>query len=182
MKTPKYIGLLILTLLTIVCVWSVFRKDEPSCDVSSFIVDENTLLQSGYSDMGPIWLTEEDRLGSEKAYRIFIEQDGYTAHHTIYEYRNTYVAQLHFVLEKEVFFPSGWQWRKLDESEALNADAWQIQCGESSDPYLGNRCAAVLRYGKYISHLSSSMAKNFRSPQDFLDIIREFDTKFISCD
>lgn len=45
----------------------------------------------------------------------------------------------------------------------------RVHCGRSSDPYLGDRCSAVLRYGKYISRLSSSIAEDFRLPQDFLE-------------
>ena len=67
------------------------------------------------------------------------------------------------------------------KSLSLQADQRQIKCGESDNPYLDEMCAAVLRYGPYISDFSASIQEGTMSTEEFKQVVLEIDEIFRSC-
>ena len=127
-----------------------------------------------------------DALGAQEAFLMTMESDeGGAISHTVYRYRNKWLATFHFWFDRAVFFPSvSTDWSELEQANRLplHADQQQIQCGVANAPLLSDRCVAVLRYGPYISDLGSSVGESGDiGIEEFMEIVLKIDKRFTSC-
>ncbi len=174
------------------CVLIITTIEYPECNIVPLVLDEER-MPGGWrrSGLGTAFLAVQDRQVTQQAYYIFMENGNgtesippHTAHHTVYQYSNSWLATFYVWFEKESFFSSsGWQWSKLEgiDSLPLHADQIQIKCGDGNGPYYGDRCAAALRYGPYISDFSSSIQEEVMSTEEFKEMVLEIDELFGAC-
>jgi hypothetical protein len=185
MKQKWYIIVTSVLLLSCVaCTVTFSREETPPCDITSLILEQEMILEGGESDLGYVFLLEQDSLGAQRAYNIYVKKQDVSAHHTVYQYANQSQAKLHFATENYQFFPAGWQWVDLGDagSLALHADEWQMKCGETDDPGLSpKRCTAILRYGVYVSRFSTSISPGIVEIEDFEYLVAEIDNRFENC-
>jgi len=181
--------LLLLLSAFVVCTLTIVKTEHPKCRIESLVLSEERMSgrwQIFESDLWPAFLPRQDRLGAQEVYRtIMVNDDGRTIGHTVYRYRNRWLATFHFRFDRAAFFPSvSTDWSELEEvgDLSLHADQQQIQCGTANDPYLSDRCVAVLRYGSYISDFGSSIGEERdTSIEEFMEIVLKIDERFTAC-
>jgi len=184
MKRPLLlVGLLLVILCIVLGVGVAITREKLRCDVNTLVLAEGEMPE----DWNLVWEIQPPalpRLGSRRAYGVFMQNGDETAHHTVYEYSNRTLAVLHITVENQTFFPSiGWNWRELEGTRGmpLCADQREIRCGDSDDPYLGSRCTAILRYGPYVSDFSSSVQEGVLSIEEFKQIVLKIDGQLCQC-
>jgi hypothetical protein len=178
------VAVFLLAVLVVVGTLTVVRRENQKCSIDSLVLGEEGMPE-GWKKEWSILPPALDTLGAQHAYSIFMQNGDETAHHTVYHYSNEWLAIFHIWFDDEVFFPTvGWDWSELEGANrlSLDADQQQIRCGDSNDPYLGSRCAAVLRYGPYISDFSSSTREGVMSTEDFEQIVLQIDDLFRLCE
>ena len=182
-KTIFIVALLLFLVCVVTSIGVVVRREILACDVQSLVWAEGEMPE-GWEEA---WKAEPpalDRMGAGQVYKVFMQSGDETAYHTVYEYSNRTLAALHIFVDNEVFFPSvGWNWGEMDDTgnQHLCADQHKIRCGHSNDPYLSDRCTAVLRYGPYISDFSSSVQGGFMSKVEFKRIVLRIDARLCHC-
>lgn len=171
------------------CVIMITRTEHPECRIESLVVDEEWMSgrwQIFDSDLWPAFLPIQDRLGAQEAYRmVMVNDDGVGIGHTVYQYRNRWLAAFHFWFDRAMFFPSvSTDWSELEHAShlPLHTDQQQILCGTAKDSLLGERCTAVLRYGSYISVFDASTSgEGTISLEEFEEIVLKIDERFSLC-
>jgi hypothetical protein len=177
------VALLLLTTCIVVGIGVVIRREKLECNVHALVLAEREMPE-GWKEEWRVEPPALDRRGAKQAYGVFMQNDDETAHHTVYEYSNRTLAALHVSVDNQIFFPSvGWSWRELEGTGSLPlyADQRQIKCGHSNDPYLSDRCTAILRYGPYISDFSSTIREGVMSIDEFKQIVLRIDAQFGRC-
>lgn len=177
----------LLFLLIVAGVLVIVRKENSRCSIEALAVDEKWMPEGWQNDdtFAFTLLPEQNRSGAQQALYVPMDNEHYTAYHTVYLYPNKWLAVFHIWFYREKFFPSvGWEWSELEGSRnlPLHADQWQVKCGVGNYSLLGNRCAAVLRYGPYVSDFSSSIQEGVMSTEEFEEIVLEIDELFSSCE
>jgi hypothetical protein len=182
----KSLILVALVLITVCVVGGIgvgIRKEKSQCDIHALVLVEREMPDGWQKE----WVIESpvlEQRGAGQVYRVFMRNGDKTAHHTVYKYSNRTLATLRIFVDNQLFFPSAvWTWRELEGTEGLPlcADQRQIRCGDSNDPYLGDRCTAVLRYGSYVSDFSSSVQERVMSVEEFKQIVLGIDARFCHC-
>ena len=75
MKQKWYIVVtLILLLSCIACAVTFSREETPPCDITSLILEQEIMLEGGESDLGYVFLLEQDSLGAQRAYNIHVNK------------------------------------------------------------------------------------------------------------
>ena len=172
-----FVGFILLTILL------MFKDENLKCDVDLLVLDE-TKMPIGWKNKWGILPPALDTLGAEQAYGMSMEKNEEGAGHTVYKYRNKWLAIFYLRFNKEIYFPSmGWNWSELKEAKnlPLQADQIQIKCGDSNYKYLDDGCSAVLRYGSYISDFGLSRKDDKIPTEEFIDIVLKIDEQFRQC-
>jgi len=183
-KRFQIIGTIVLVACTVVaCIWGIASKGNPECEIDAFALDQGVMPDGWEKTVGPTSLPGQDALGAQHTYYVFWENGKQTAHYTVYQYSNKFVASFHFWFDDAWFFPSGWKWLELEGAGTLSlrSDQQRIMCGVSDDPYLGDMCVAVLRYGSYIANFGTSIQEGIMGTQDFVKIVHQVDGTFGLC-
>jgi hypothetical protein len=185
------VAVLFLLGAVVICMLTVVRREHPKCRIESLALSDEWMpgrWQIREGDLWPAFLPERDRLGAQQAYQTAIGNDsGGAISHTVYQYRNRWLATFRLWFDRETFFPSvGWTWKELEEANnlPLHAGQQQIKCGTANPGFslLGNQCSAVLRYGPYISDFGSSIGEEGDiSIEEFMEIVLQVDERFTSC-
>lgn len=178
------VAALFLAISIAACVLTIARRENPKCSINSLVLDEEGMPE-GWSNKWGVLPPALEPLGAQQAYRMIMQNGNETAGHTVYQYSNRWLAAFHVWFDREMFFPSvGWDWSELQGASSLplHADQWQIKCGDSNYPSLGNSCTAVLRYGPYISDFGSSIQEGVMSTEEFIEIVLKIDELFSSCE
>ena len=171
-----------------VCMLTTFWVQKPKCDLPSLLLGEAE-MPPGWREQWiilPAVLALDAANGARQAYSVRLEYADmpgeYGAHHTVYQYSNRVLSAFYFWLyyDRPVIYAD---WPELREASKLplHADRIQIKCRNSNDPYNGNGCAAVLRYGFYISNFGSSIEEGVMTLDEFQEIIIKIDSRFVSC-
>lgn len=189
MKKKSYTIGVPLLLLIVSCMLTLVASDRPKCSVKFLILSEERMSgrwQISDRDLWPAFLPIQDRLGAQEAYAIIMVNDeGGSIGHTVYRYRNRWLAIFHFWFDGAVFFPSiSTDWSELQEANnwSLHADQQYIRCGVATSPHLDDYCSAVLRYGPYISDFDASTSgEGGISLEEFEEIVLKIDEQFRLC-
>ena len=153
------------------------------CDLEGLLLQDN-MMPLNWERLWKVLPPALPREGAQDALEVDYENQNELARHTIYRYKNGFLAFLFLRINKEVYFPSGGRtWSQLEGSEdwLLHGDERRIQCGNSNDPLLGFRCDAVLRYGQYISEFSSPIGEGGMSQEQFKAIVLAIDDRATFC-
>ena len=183
----KWYVIALLFLLIVASVLTTVRKENSRCGIEALAVDEKWMPEGWQNDDAFAFglLLKQDRAGARQALHVPMNNGHSTAFHTVYQYSNGWLAVFHLWLHRETFLPSAsWEWSELEGSRnlPLHADWWQVKCGAGPFSLLGNRCAAVVRYGAYVSRFSSSIQEDVMSTEEFEEIVLEIDELFSSCE
>ncbi len=184
-KKLRIIAVLLFLLPIVVCALPFVVREHPKCSVEFLVLDEDKMTGGWRNDLGflPPAL---DALGAQEAYAIIMVNDeGGSIGHTVYRYRNRWLAIFHFWFDGAVFFPSiSTDWSELQEANnwSLHADQQYIRCGVATSPHLDDYCSAVLRYGPYISDFDASTSgEGGISLEEFEEIVLKIDEQFRLC-
>lgn len=153
------------------------------CDLESLLLQDNKMPQK-WERLWKVLPPALPRDGAQDALEVVYENQNDMASHTIYRYKNGLLAFLFLRVNNEVFFPSGLRvWSELEGSDdwPLNGDEEKIRCAESTDPLLGFKCDAVIRYGQYISEFSAPIEAGIMSHEEFKAIVLAIDDRITSC-
>jgi len=175
----------IIVLLTFLVLLKFFLPENPRCSLENIILNDD-LMFLGWQRFGWVSPPALPGLGSQDALGVIYEKENAISHHSVYQYKNQLLASLSLRINNQVFFPSSsssWIWSDLEGSDdwVLCGDEVKIQCGNSDDPLLGDRCAAVIRYGLFISDFSSPIEESVMNQEQFRKIITSIDNNFASC-
>ena len=186
MKKKSWMIAVLLPLLPVVaCALTLVIGEHPECSVEFLVLNEDKMSGGWRNDLGflPPALPA---LGAQEAFRMVMKSDdGGTIGHTVYRYRNSWLAAFHFWFDRAVFFPSACtDWSDFQEANdlPLHADQQQIKCGIATCSPLADYCSAVLRYGPYISDFDSSIGEEGdMSIEEFIETVLKIDERFRSC-
>lgn len=175
----------LLLLFVISCVLLVVVGEQPKCSLEHLVLDQGKVPAGWRNDLGFLPPALET-LGAHDAYLMTMKrEDSGGISHGVYRYRNRWLAAFHFWFDSAVFFPSAsTDWTMLEQADrlSLHADQQRIQCGVAHDYPLGDSCAAVLRYGPFISDFGASIGeKGDITVEEFLEIVTLIDERFAPC-
>jgi len=192
MRRKKGCNVAVLLLLGVaaICVLIFTRGEHPKCGIETLILDEDQMSEQWRitdDNIWPAFLLAQDRLGAQEAFRMAMKNDDNgMIGHTVYRYRNRWLAIFHLWFDKAVFFPSiSTDWSEYQEANnwPLHADQQYIRCGVATCPPLADYCSAVLRYGPYISDFDvSTSGEGAISLEEFKEIVLKINERFISCE
>lgn len=180
----KILRLVLLILVVFVLLGiaiNIPRKSE--CELDNLLLQDN-MMPLSWKRLWRILPPALPKDGSADALNVVYENGNKIVQHTIYRYNNELQAILFFRINNELYFPSSsWVWSELKGSDQwlLYGDELRIRCGESNDPFLGNLCVAVIRYGWFISKFSSSIGEGIMSQKEFKAIVIALDNQITSC-
>jgi hypothetical protein len=153
------------------------------CNLESLLLQDN-MMPDNWKRLWRILPPALPKEGAVDALKVVYENGNEIAQHTIYRYKNSLLTFLFLRINNQLFFPSGsWRWSDLAGSEdwGLNDDGGRIRCGDSDDPFLGDLCVAVIRYGPYISEFSSPIEEGVMSHEEFKALVVAIDEQIASC-
>lgn len=183
MKTARVAVLSFIAIIIIACIVGSVAREQPKCTLDSLVLSDSD-MPAGWRTQWTITPPALERKGAEQAYGITWLNDGGVAQHKIYQYSNRWLAAFHVHFNSKLYFPPGsWVWSDVEDigQLSLQADQLWVKCGKSDDPYLDDRCAAVLRYGPYVSDFDSAMAAGKMSLEEFKQTLLKIDTLFGRC-
>ncbi len=183
------VAVLFLVIPIVFCVFVHLWTERPRCTLPTLVLNHAQLpgeWKVSDPDLWPAFLPTQDLLGAQEAYAtILANPDGGIIGHTVYRYRNRWLAAFYFWFNQAVFFASiSTDWSSLEATEhlPLHADQRRIRCGIIQEPYPRDKCSAVLRYGPFISDFDLSVGEpGDLSLEAFLQIVVMIDEQFRSC-
>lgn len=170
-------------------IWSMDSR-ELTCDIKDLSLKVEDIPPSEITwidpddDLYPSFQLLQDSAGADRAYMSIFQSDcckyDFGIAHTIYPYRSKLSAMVYRWVEREHFFPTGYtEWGEVEEAKdwPLHADEQAIFCTRKTD--YKHMCAAVVRYGAYVSDLSTPTDKISR--RQLRELVLTIDKKFSRC-
>ena len=152
------------------------------CDIRAVALTADA-MPDGWEEKWVVLPPALDTLGASDAYNVVMEKGEEISQHTVYRCAGERAARSLRRSGRYWFFPSGWAWEEASGAEnlSLHADRQAIECGTSGDPYLGNRCTAVLQYGRYVSDFTAPIQAGVMSQEEFFQVVQRIDDTFQAC-